>query len=343
MSKTEAIVNGNFNAGSAGWTGNDMETNHKESAYLGNGSHNRVAEMDGRSGQRTTMSQNITISSSHTTDLTFRTALRNASSGNAGTEGFRVDVVDSSGAVIATQSYFPQSASWSAQSLEVTFPTAGTYAVRFTELGPNDSLGAIIDDVSMLVCFVAGTLMDTKAGLRAVETLACGDLIWTKDAGYLPLLWTGHRHVTVAEQLADARLRPVLFAPGCLGNGLPLREMALSQQHRVCVAGWRAELHFGQSEVLVSAKALINTQSIRLAPPTRGVTYVHFALHSHQIVRSDGVLTESLFASPRALSGMEQASRDELLRLFPDMCHRSADVRQTVRPVLRHAEAQLVR
>ena len=105
MSKTEAIVNGNFDAGNAGWNGTDMETNHKESAYLGNRSANRVAEMDGHSKQRTVMAQNITIGSSHTTDLTFRTALRTASSGQAGSEGFRVDVVDASGRVIATQTY----------------------------------------------------------------------------------------------------------------------------------------------------------------------------------------------------------------------------------------------
>ena len=43
--------------------------------------------------------------------------------------------------------------------------------MRFTELGADDSLGAIIDDVSMLICFVAGTLIETLTGPRAVETL----------------------------------------------------------------------------------------------------------------------------------------------------------------------------
>ena len=342
MSKTEAIVNGNFDAGNAGWNGTDMETNHKESAYLGNRSANRVAEMDGHSKQRTVMAQNITIGSSHITDLTFRTALRKASSGQAGSEGFRVDVVDTSGRVIATQTYFPTSSNWTAQSLPVTFPSAGTYTVRFTELGADDSLGAIIDDVSMLICFVSGTLIETLAGPRAVETLVPGDLIWTLDAGYVPLRWISHRDVSLADLMADTRLRPVVFAPGSVGNGLPMRKMALSPLHRVCVGGWKAELHFGQAEVLVPAKVLVNGSSIRVADPVEAVRYVHFLLDGHQIVQSDGVLTESFFPTPQALSGVEHAAQSELLQMFPDICHSVHAYAQTARPVLRRIEAALV-
>lgn len=343
MAKTEGIVNGNFNAGNAGWNGTDMETNHKENTYLGTRSSNRVAEIDGHNNQRTTMAQTITVSSSQTTNLTFRTALRNASSGNAGTEGFRVDVVNASGHVIATQTYFPQNASWSAQSLEVTFPAAGTYSVRFSELGPNDSLGAIIDDVSMLICFVAGALIETDAGLRAVETLVPGDRIWTLDAGYTPLRWISHRDVGLPDLIADPNLRPVVFAPGSLGAGLPLRAMALSPQHRVCVAGWLAELHFGQAEVLVPAKALVNGDNICIADPTEDVRYVHFLLDEHQIVRSDGVLTESFFPTAQSLSGVGHAAQAELLHLFPDICHNAEAYGQTARPVLRRVEASLIR
>jgi hypothetical protein len=341
MVMTNAITNGSFNLGNAGWSGNDLETSYGEAAYLGNGSSNQVAEMDGYSGQTTVMQQTFTLTDDHTTELTFRSALRTASLPNAGLEGFRVDILNSSGGVVATQSFFPTTTGWTNYSMPVDFQSAGTYTVRFTELGSNDSLGAIIDDVSMLVCFTAGTLIDTAKGPRAVEALAVGDLIWTLDAGLQPLRWIGQRHVMQAELQADASLRPVVFEAGALGDGLPLRRMAVSPQHRLCRGNWRTELYFGEPEVLVPALSLINGTSVRQAEPDAAVTYVHFLLDGHQIVRSDGALTESFFPSRLALTGLDRAARIEVLRLFPDLESLSLAYPHTARPVLRHAVAHL--
>ena len=43
---------------------------------------------------------------------------------------------------------------------------------------------------------------------------------------------------------------PVLIPAGALGN---TRDLLVSQQHRMLVTGWRAELMFGEPEVLVAA------------------------------------------------------------------------------------------
>ncbi len=343
MSRTNGILNGSFDAGNAGWTGNDIETNYIENAYLANGSGNRVAESDGNRNQRTVMSQKVTVGSSQTTDLTFRTALRTASSANAGTDGFRVDIVNASGAVIATQNYFPMTSAWSTQSLHVTFPAAGTYTVRFTELGPDDSLGAIIDDVSMLICFVSGTLIETASGPQPVESLQIGDLVWTLDAGLQPIVWVGQRTVSFAELIANEKLRPVEIAPGALGPGVPHRTLALSPQHRVCIRNWQTDLYFGQSEVLVAAQCLVNGLDIRVAKPARDVTYVHFLLEAHHIVQSEGVLTESFYPTPLSLRGLNSAALDEILQLFPDLGALQTAYPTTARPVLRRAEVGLIR
>ena len=335
MPMTNGIVNGTFGAGNGGWTGTDLETNYSETAYLGNGSGNHVAEMDGHSGQITVMQQSVTVTHALTTALTLDTALRTASLGNAGVEGFRVDILNSNGGIIATHSYFPTSAQWTNLSLPVTFPAAGSYVVRLTELGPNDSLGAIIDNVSLLVCFVAGTMIETSRGERPVETLAVGDLIWTQDGGLQRLRWISQRRVSQAQQIADARLRPVLVPKGALGPGAPDRDLRVSQQHRICLGGWWAELHYGAPEVLVAAKALIQQGGIRIEPALADVTYVHFLLDGHQIVRSNGVLSESFFPSPIAMSGVEAEARAEILRLFPELSDLRAAYAQTARPVVR--------
>ncbi|NUB44775.1 Hint domain-containing protein [Fertoebacter nigrum] len=341
MPQNNIIQNGSFDAGSDGWTGTDLETNFTEGAYVPGNSPNRVAELDGTNAQITVMQQTISIAGAQTTALTFRTALRSASAPGQG-EGFRVDILDSDGNVIATQEYFPSSTGWVTQALPVSFPEAGTYTVRFTELGANDSLGAIVDDISMLVCFTAGTLIDTADGPRAVESLTVGDLIWTQDAGLQPLRWIGLREVSVAEQQADARLRPVVFAPGSLGRELPERRMMVSPQHRICMGDWRTELYFGQPEVLIPAHALVNGGTVRVADGLSPVTYVHFLLDGHQIVRSDGALTESFFPSALSLGGLDRAARDELFALFPDLASLRHAFPRTARRVLRGREARLV-
>ncbi|MES2434917.1 MAG: Hint domain-containing protein [Pseudomonadota bacterium] len=342
MPQTNTIHNGSFDAGSAGWSGTDLETNYAESAYLGNGSNNHVAELDGQINQITVMQQDLSIAHAQTTELTFDTALRTASAQNAGIEGFRVDILDGNGVVIATRDFLPTSQTMTAQSMTVTFPAGGTYTLRFTELGPNDSLGAIVDNISMLVCFTAGTLIDTAQGPRAVETLQPGDLIWTLDAGLQPIRWIACREVSLAAQVADARLRPVVFEQGALGHGLPQRRLAVSPQHRMLINTWQVELYCGQPEVLAPALTLIKAAAIHQADPVAAVRYVHFLLDGHHIVRAEGALSESFFPTALSLGGVAQEARAELLRLFPDLISRGQAFAQTVRPVVKGQEARLM-
>lgn len=341
MPQSNIIVNGSFDLGNTGWSGTDLETSYNEGAYLGNGSSNRVAEMDGFGNQTTMMQQVVTIENALDTDLTFRAALRTASTGNAGSEGFRVDILDAQGQAIATQTFFPTATTWTTFSVPVSFPAAGNYTLRLTEQGPNDSLGPIIDDVSMLVCFVAGTIIETATGPVPVEDLRLGDLIWTKDAALQPLRWIGKRRIAIADLIANPALRPVIFDPGALGEARPDRLMELSPQHRLCLGGWKTELHFGEGEVLVPAGALINGTTIRQETPAKDVTYVHFLLDGHQIVRSNGVLSESFFPTELSLTGLDRAACAELIGLFPDLARLRCAYPRTARPVLRKVEAKL--
>jgi hypothetical protein len=110
---TNIIFNGTFDLQGSGWSGTDIEAQNREGQYFGNGSTNRVAELDGAAIQTTVMQQTIAIAAPLTTELTFRAALR--PSGTLGIDGFRVDIVNNLGVVIATvtiasPSPFPQRA-----------------------------------------------------------------------------------------------------------------------------------------------------------------------------------------------------------------------------------------
>lgn len=171
----------------------------------------------------------------------------------------------------------------------------------------------------VIVCFTPGTQILTGRGEVPVEALVPGDLVVTRDNGLQPLRWVGTRKLTYAELRAKPDLQPVRIAAGALAGVGPDRAMLVSPQHRVLVEGARAEMYFGESEVLVPAKHLIGLAEVTRALPAEGVTYVHILFDRHEIVQSDGIWTESFQPAERTLNALDDAARAEVLELFPDL------------------------
>lgn len=181
-------------------------------------------------------------------------------------------------------------------------------------------------------CFVAGTLIDTPEGPRAIETLRPGDTVTTADHGPQTLRWVSRSTARAAGAFAPVRIRA-----GALGN---LRDLWVSQQHRMLLSGWWAELMFGAEEVLVAAKHLLNDHSITLVPGG-SVTYLHLMFDQHEIVFAEGIATESYFAAPARLTNPDPQTA-EMLALFPELARGGTAHAQTARPVLRGFEAQMI-
>jgi hypothetical protein len=189
-----------------------------------------------------------------------------------------------------------------------------------------DALGGVIGTLTFtdiehldIVCFTAGTQILTDRGAVAVEALVPGDLVVTRDSGLQPLRWVGQRKLSFAELQARPELQPVRIAAGALAGIGPERTMLVSPQHRVLIEGARAEMFFGECEVLVPAKHLTGLAEVTRALPVEGVTYVHILFDRHEIVRSDGIWTESFQPAERTLSALEEVARNEVLELFPEL------------------------
>ncbi|HLQ19262.1 MAG TPA: Hint domain-containing protein, partial [Tabrizicola sp.] len=60
----------------------------------------------------------------------------------------------------------------------------------------------------IIVCFTAGTQIITDRGAVAVEALAAGDLVLTRDNGMQPLRWVGRRVLSAADLVARPELQP---------------------------------------------------------------------------------------------------------------------------------------
>ena len=171
----------------------------------------------------------------------------------------------------------------------------------------------------IIPCFTPGTMILTDRGEVPVEALQPGDLVVTRDNGLQPLRWIGQRQLSRAQLLADPDLQPVRIAKGALAGEGPARTMLVSPQHRVLIEGARAELLFGETEVLVPAKHLVGHAEATRALPEEGVTYVHILFDRHEVVLSDGIWTESFQPAERMLNAMDAAVRAELLALFPGL------------------------
>ncbi|KIN64553.1 Type I secretion target repeat protein [Sulfitobacter noctilucicola] len=184
--------------------------------------------------------------------------------------------------------------------------------------------GAFSDDLNdlLFVCFTRGTLIETPSGPRYIESLKEGDLVNTLDDGPQQIRWIAGRKVAGTGNNA-----PVHIAAGALGN---IRPMAVSQNHRMLVTGPTSELLFGQSEVLVAAKHLVNDRTIRIKP-CAFVWYYHFLCDSHQIVFAEGCPTETLYPGTETLNAVDPAAREEIVTLFPEL-----ELKDTLDPLSRY-------
>ncbi|NKB28983.1 MAG: hypothetical protein GKR99_16110 [Rhodobacteraceae bacterium] len=187
--------------------------------------------------------------------------------------------------------------------------------------------------IEEIICFARGTNILTDRGEVAIEDLQPGQMVATLDHGMQPLRWIGSRVV-----LAETRLAPIVMRAGVLGN---TRDLRVSPQHRMLIRGAQAQLLFGEDEVLVAAKHLTNWDGV-FAETGGEVEYFHMLFDSHQIVFADGAESESFHPGTVGMGALEQAARDEVLDLFPELAADLGAYGSTARMCLKQYEARLL-
>ena len=184
-------------------------------------------------------------------------------------------------------------------------------------------------------CFTRGTRIATSDGEVAVEELRVGQMVLTADSGMQPIRWIGSRRVA-----ATGTLAPVLFPAGSCGNR---RALKVSQQHRMLLSGWECELHFGEREVLAAATHLADGTEVRRVPGGE-VEYFHILFERHEIIFAEGARTESFHPGTQGLAALDEAAKQELFTLFPELRSVKADaVPATARRCLKAHEASMIR
>jgi len=237
--------------------------------------------------------------------------------------------------------------------MELTLFTNGSYGVRLMDwsipAGNHSKVTAVTlgtwngveydgNNVSsidqMFVCYLAGTTIQTARGWVPVQQLRVGDLVETMDHGLQPVRWVGQNTI-----LGVGNNAPVRIETGILDNEVPVY---VSPNHRLMIHGPFVELLFGEEDVLVAAKHLVDGENIR-SEPRPLAHYVHFALDQHDIVMADGLLSESLLPGPEAIKTISEADRAALIDVFPVLRGGWEHYGPAARMCLTAREAELLR
>jgi antigen 43 len=179
-------------------------------------------------------------------------------------------------------------------------PNIGMYGATLFDDGSGDLLFEI--------CFAEGTMIATPSGETAVEQLSAGDMVMTLN-GVRPVKWIGHRSVDLS-RLADPEVgRLVRIRENAFGQGLPKRDLLVTQEHAIYVDG-----------NLIPVRMLVNERSISIDRGINAYTYYHVELEQHGILMAEGLTTESYLDT----GNRPKFANAEAVSLRPDFLEHAA-------------------
>ena len=228
-------------------------------------------------------------------------------------------------------------------------PAAGMTSTQIGSTGNNTNESVQLDEngdwvsgpinEGTIPCFLAGTLIATKRGEIAVEELRPGDMVVVRDGGFAPIRWIGSVRSNARGERFNQNA-PICIPKGSMGRNMPARDLYVSPNHRVWMRDASFEIVFEEREVLIPAKHLVGWNGIQQISYVPEPEYFHLLFDTHQIVMSDGMLTESFHPGEVTLDQFEHEARDELLRLFPELIE-LASYGDTARRCLKSYEVPL--
>jgi hypothetical protein len=176
----------------------------------------------------------------------------------------------------------------------------------------------VYSDIEKIICFTPGSLIATPRGEVPVESLQCGDRVFTRDNGTQEIRWVGQRNLKPGELADSPHWTPILIKKGALGHDLPEQDLMVSPNHRMLLNSEVSDMLFGDREVLVAAKHLTCLNGVDRAR-VKSTTYIHLLFDRHEIILADGSWTESFQPADQSLRAIGDAQRREIFSLFPDL------------------------
>ena len=162
----------------------------------------------------------------------------------------------------------------------------------------------------------------------AVERLRPAMQVLTTSGEAVPITWLGHREVDSDHHPEPWTVWPVRVRAGAFDDAMPLRDLWLSPDHAVYMAG-----------ALIPIRHLINGTTIVQQSRSR-IAYWHVELSHHDIILAEGLPVESyLETGGRAAF----ANGGGVVSLHPDFATRVWEAEGCAQLVVTGAELAVVR
>lgn len=154
-------------------------------------------------------------------------------------------------------------------------------------------------------CLLTGTMVQTIAGEKSIESIEVGDLVQSCVTGqFRPVRWVGHRRMDGAK-LVTAEERhmhlPVRIVKDAFAPGIPARDLYMSPGHAM-IAG----------EYGIAIRHLINGTSIDQVASIGEFEYHHIEFDTHDGFFAENLNVESYFESDNRHAFDNAAEYEEL-------------------------------
>ncbi|MDE3027440.1 MAG: Hint domain-containing protein [Paracoccaceae bacterium] len=150
----------------------------------------------------------------------------------------------------------------------------------------------------------ASTILQGPSGPVRADRIEPGDLVMTVDHGAQPVRWCRRFNLPAMGSFAPVRLRAPYYATP--------RDLIVSQRARIVLSGAEVEYLFGEDEVLVQARHLVNNRTALFETRRTVVDHVSLMFDRHELLDVGGCRVESLYRGRGAVAVHTQSARREL-------------------------------
>ncbi|MFM2355546.1 MAG: hypothetical protein RLZZ528_1282 [Pseudomonadota bacterium] len=191
--------------------------------------------------------------------------------------------------------------------------------------------------------FARGTLIQTDAGLMAVDDLVPGQMIMTAEGRAERLVWVGSMTIYPASAVPELAPTALTRITGdSFGEGRPMPDLLLGPHARILLRDPRVKSVVEEAEAAYApARAFVDGDMVIAVQPAAPMPVYHIMLERQGTIRAAGIEVESYHPGPSFGELIDPQLSGLFLALFPQV-QSFADFGPIANPRITLAEAERI-